>query len=93
MQKTVVICEGCGRTKLNDTYYTLAYKSEEKPAGVTEDYCSKGCLLRRLSLVVGEMQSCIIARCDLAAAVAPGATNASESAPPAIKPFALNGSG
>jgi hypothetical protein len=86
MHKTVIICEGCRRTKLNGQYYSLAYKDSEAPSGKTEDFCSKGCLQRRLSLVLTGMDNCIIARCE----IDPGNESAGDNA---VKPIVLSGSG
>jgi hypothetical protein len=86
MHKNVVICEGCRRTKLNGTFFSLAYKAPEEPNGKTEDYCSKGCLQRRLSLVLSTMDNCIIGRCEIEQTSADTEENA-------VKPFVLSGSG
>lgn len=66
MQKQIMICEGCRNTKSRGQYYSLAYKSANSPLGKMEEYCSEGCLIRRLSILLSQIDNGIVARCDIA---------------------------
>jgi hypothetical protein len=66
MQKTIVICEGCRNTKTQGQYFSLAYKCADSSVGKMEDYCCEGCLIRRLSMVLSQIDNGIVAKCEIA---------------------------
>ncbi|MBW3625887.1 MAG: hypothetical protein KY468_21040 [Armatimonadetes bacterium] len=86
MQKTIVICEGCRNTKTHGKYFSLAYKTADSPVGKMEDYCSEGCLLRRLSMILSQIDNGIVARCE----IVPTEAELQEKTP---KPILLQGTG
>lgn len=65
MQKTIIICEGCRHKKTHGQYFSLVYKTSEFPMGKQEDYCSQGCLVRRLSMILSVLDNGILAKCDI----------------------------
>ena len=84
-----MMCEGCRGTKSYGQYYSLAYKSAESPMGKMEDYCSEGCLLRRLSMILGQMDNGIVAKCD----IVPRETELRDKLPQVPKPILISGTG
>ena len=86
MQKKIFICEGCRNTKTHGQYFSLAYKSPHSPLGKMEEYCSEGCLIRRLSILLSQIDNGIVAKCDIARAEA-------EPRQKAPVPILLNGTG
>ena len=86
MQKRIIICEGCRYTKTHGHYFSLAYKTAEAPMGRMEDYCSEGCLVRRMSMILSALDNGIIAKCN----IAPREQEVSERI---VKPILVQGTG
>ncbi len=58
MQKTLVVCDECGRRIVKNEHFRITYKGlQVKGISETEDLCNVGCLTRRLSRVLPYLDS------------------------------------